>query len=75
VNRRAYWSDPIWRGLRVVTIVTATVTIALLIAYLMVGKSWLTALVAAVIANIGFNVALVIRTLVVRSRHRHSRES
>jgi hypothetical protein len=74
VNFRAYWSDPIWRGLRVVTIVTATVTIVLLIVYLVVGKSWLVPLGAAVIANVGLNVALVIRSLVVRSRLRRSRE-
>jgi hypothetical protein len=75
VNFRAYWSDPIWRGLRVVTIVTATATIALLIVYLVVGKTWLVPLAAAVIANVALNAALVIRSLVVRSRLRHSRES
>jgi hypothetical protein len=75
VNFREYWSDPIWRGLRVVTIVTATATIAILIVYLVVGKSWQVPLAVAVIANVGLNVALVIRSLVVRSRRHHSHES
>jgi hypothetical protein len=72
MNFRAYWSDPLWRGLRVVTIVTATATIAILIVYLVVGRSWLDALAGAVIANVGLNVALVIRTLVVRAKRRRS---
>jgi hypothetical protein len=75
VNFRGYWSDPIWRGLRVVTIVTATSTVAILIVYLVVGKSWLVPLVAAVIANVGLNLALVIRSLIVRARLRHPPES
>jgi hypothetical protein len=70
VNFRGYWSDPIWRGLRVVTFVTATFTIAILIMYLVVGKSWLVPLVSAVIANVGLNLALVIRSLIVRARLR-----
>jgi hypothetical protein len=72
MNFRAYWSDPLWRGLRVITIVTATATIAILIVYVVVGRSWLDALAAAVIANVGLNVALVIRTLVVRAKRRRS---
>jgi hypothetical protein len=74
VNFRAYWSDPLWRGLRVITIVTATATVAILIVYLVVGKSWLDALVAAVIANVGLNLALVIRSLIVRAKLRRTRE-
>ncbi len=70
MNFRAYWSDPLWRGLRVITIVTAAATIVILIVYLVIGKSWLDALAAAVIANVGLNVALVIRTLVVRANRR-----
>jgi hypothetical protein len=75
VNFRAYWSDPIWRGLRVVTIVTATAAIAVLLVYLVVGNSWLVPLAVAVIANVGLNVALVIRTLIVRAQRRRSHES
>jgi hypothetical protein len=74
VNFRAYWSDPLWRGLRVITIVTATATVAILIVYLVVGKSWLDALVTAVIANVGLNLALVIRSLIVRAKLRRTRE-
>lgn len=74
MNFRAYWSDPLWRGLRVITIVTATATVAILIVYLVVGKSWLDALVAAVIANVGLNLALVIRSLIVRAKLRRTRE-
>jgi uncharacterized membrane-anchored protein len=72
VNFRAYWSDPLWRGLRVITIVTASATIVLLIGYLVEGKSWLVPLVAAVIANVGLNLAFVIRSLIVRARLRRS---
>lgn len=75
MNFRAYWSDPMWRGLRVITIVTATATIAILVVYLVVGKSWLDALIAAVIANVGLNIALVIRSLVVRAKLRRPPES
>jgi hypothetical protein len=75
VNFRAYWSDPIWRGLRVITIVTASATIVILIGYLVAGKSWLVPLVAAVVANVGLNVALVIRSLIVRAKLRRSPES
>jgi hypothetical protein len=72
---RAYWSDPLWRGLRVVTIVTATATIVVLIGYLVGGKSWLVPLVAMVIANGGLNIALVIRSLIVRTGLRRSSDS
>jgi hypothetical protein len=72
VNFRAYWSDPWWRGLRVITIVTASATIVLLIGFLVEGKSWLVPLVAAVIANVGLNLAFVIRSLIVRTRLRRS---
>ena len=75
MNFRLYWSDPLWRGLRVVTIVTATATIVILIGYFAVGKSWLDALIAVVIANVALNIALVIRSLIVRTRLRRSRES
>jgi hypothetical protein len=75
VNFRAYWSDPLWRGLRVVTIVTATCTIVILVVYLFVGKPWLVPLAAAVIANVGLNLALVIRSLIVRARLRRPPES
>lgn len=75
MNFRAYWSDPLWRGLRVVTIVTATSTIVILVVYLIVGKPWLVPLAAAVIANVGLNLALVIRSLIVRARLRRPPES
>jgi hypothetical protein len=74
VNFRAYWSDPVWRGLRVITIVTATATIAILIVYLLVGKSWLNVLAVAVIVNVGLNLALVIRSLMVRAKLRRPPE-
>jgi uncharacterized membrane-anchored protein len=75
MNFRAYWSDPLWRALRVITIVTATATIVLLIGYLVGGRSWLGALIAAVIANVVVNLAFVIRSLVVRSRLRRKPHS
>jgi hypothetical protein len=75
MNFRSYWSDPLWRGLRVVTIVTAVATITVLIGYVVAGKSWLDALIAMVITNVGLNIALVIRSLIVRARLRRSHEN
>jgi hypothetical protein len=69
---RLYWFDPMWRGLRIVTLVTATATIVILVAYLAGEKSWLVALTVAVVANVGFNLALVIRSLIVRAKKRNS---
>jgi hypothetical protein len=63
----SFWSDPVWRGLRVVSFVTASATIVILIIYLSGAKSWLTALVTAVIVNIGIMLAVVIRTAALRS--------
>lgn len=71
----AYWSVPIWRGLRVSTIVTATATVAVLIVYLVAGRSWLVRLAGAVITNVGLNVALMIRSLIVRVRLHRPPES
>ena len=67
VNPWSFWSDPVWRGLRVVSFVTASATIVILIVYLSGAKSWLTALVAAVVVNIGIMLAVVIRTAILRS--------
>jgi hypothetical protein len=75
LNFRAFWSDPLWRALRVITIVTATATIAILIVYLVVGKSWLDALAGAVIANVALNIVLVVRSLIVRARLQRSSEN
>jgi hypothetical protein len=42
--------------------------------YLLVGKSWLNVLAVAVIVNVGLNLALVIRSLMVRAKLRRPPE-
>ena len=63
-----YWSDPTWRMLRITTIVTASSTLVILAAYFLVSRSLLYPLAAAVVINIVANLALVVSTLIVRTR-------
>jgi hypothetical protein len=67
VNPWSFWSDPVWRGLRVISFITATATIVILIVYISGSKSWLVPLAVAVVANIGVMIAVVIRTLILKS--------
>jgi hypothetical protein len=62
-----FWSDPTWRGLRVVSVITASATIVILIVYLSGTSSWRVALITAVLVNIGVMLAVVIRTAILRS--------
>lgn len=67
----SFWSDPIWRGLRSVSFVTATATVVILVIYLSGARSWRVALIASVVANIGVMLAVVIRTFVLKSHRSH----
>lgn len=68
----SFWSDPVWRGLRIVSFVTATATLVILAIYLLGATSWRVPLIAAVVANIGVVVAVVIRTIILNAKMRHS---
>ncbi len=71
----SFWSDPIWKGLRIISLISASVTLIVVIVYLSGVHSWRVTLVAVVATNFGIFVALVIRTLILRSKSRHARES
>jgi hypothetical protein len=47
----------------------------LLAVYLSAGQSWLVAFESAVVTNVAIMVALVVRTLVLQSKLRHSSKS
>jgi hypothetical protein len=64
----SFWSDPAWRGLRVLSFITASATIVILIVYLSGTTSWRVALITSVLTNIGVMLAVVIRTAILRSR-------
>ena len=76
MNLRSFWSDPLWRGLRIVSFVTAAVTLILLAIVLLGATSWRVALATAVVTNIAVAVAVVIRTFaVLHAKSRHSPNS
>jgi hypothetical protein len=72
---RRYWSDPLWKFLRIATFCTVAATLVILVVYLSGTKSWLDALSVAVIVNIVLNLALVIRTIMVRNAQRDRSDS
>lgn len=70
MNIRSFWSDPVWKGLRVVSFVTVTVTLVILVVYFSGVNSWRVPLEIAVLTNFAVFVALVIRTLILRAKVR-----
>jgi hypothetical protein len=68
VNIRSYWSDPLWKGLRIISFVTVTVTLVILITYFSGVSSWRVPLEIAIIVNIAVFVVLVARSLVLSSK-------
>jgi hypothetical protein len=70
VSVLSFWSDPVWRGLRVVSFVTVTVTLVILVVYFSGANSWQFPLEVAVVTNFAVFVALVIRTLILRAKTR-----
>ena len=72
---RSFWSDPIWKGLRIVSFVSVSATLLLLALYLAAGHSWLVAFQSAVLTNVAIMVALVVRTFVLSAKLRHSSKS
>ena len=75
MNAVSFWSDPVWRGLRVVSFVTAAATLVILAIYLSGASSWRVALIAAVAANVGVMVAVVIRTFILKAKLRSGTKS
>lgn len=67
---RSFWSDPVWKGLRVISFVTATVTLVILVVYFSGANSWRFPLEVAIVINFGVFVALMIRTLILRAKAR-----
>jgi len=71
----SFWSDPIWKGLRIVSFISAATTLTFLGIYLSGTHSRLVPLEAAVATNIGIFAALIIRTFVLRSKLRRTPKS
>ena len=63
---RSFWFDPVWRGLRIISLASATITLVILVVYFSGASSWLFALEVAVLTNLAVFVALMIRTLIFR---------
>jgi hypothetical protein len=61
--------------MRVVSFVSAALTLTCVVVYLSGHHSWRAALIAAVVANFGIFTALVIRTLILRERTRATPKS
>jgi hypothetical protein len=77
VHVRAWslWSDPIWKGLRIVSFISAGATLTVLTVYLAGARSWLVLLETAVATNVAIMVALVIRTFVLHAKYRRAPKS
>jgi hypothetical protein len=65
------FSDPMWRGLRSVSLISGAATIILLAVVLSGAPSWRFALMVSVLTNIAVVVAVLIRTLELRAKLRH----
>ena len=75
VSVLSFWSDPIWKGLRIVSFVSATVTVTLIIVFFSGHRSWRVPLETAVVVNIAIFAALVVRSFIVRAKLRQEAES
>jgi hypothetical protein len=64
----SFWTDPVWKGLRIVSFVSATVTLVILVAYFSGVSSWRVPLEVAILTNLAVFVALLTRTFIVRAR-------
>lgn len=64
----SFWSDPVWKGLRLVSFVTVTATLVILVVYFSGESSWRVALEVAILTNLAVFVALVIRTIILRAK-------
>lgn len=71
----SFWSDPVWKGMRIVSFVSAAFTLTCVAVLLSGHPAWRVALIAAVVANVGVFTALVVRTLKLRSNLREAPKS
>ncbi len=70
-----FWSDPIWKGMRIVSLASASITLITLIVFVSGVHSWRIELITAVVTNFCVFAALVIRTLILKSKTRHTPDS
>ncbi len=68
----SFWSDPIWKGLRIVSFVSAALTLTFLTVYFSGVRSWRVPLDAAILTNIAVFAALVTRSVILRAKLRHA---
>lgn len=68
MNIRSFWTDPVWKGLRIVSFTTVTITLIILVVYFSGATSWRFALEVAILTNLAVFVALMIRTLILRAK-------
>ena len=68
----SFWSDPIWKGLRIVSFISVAVTLILLAVYFSGVRSSRVALDTAIVTNIAIFAALVIRSFILRAKLRHT---
>jgi hypothetical protein len=68
VKPRTYWSDPVWRTLRITSFVTGAAVLILLAAVLSGASSWHIPLEVAVVANIVVVVLVLLRLYELRHR-------
>jgi sugar phosphate permease len=68
VSVLSFWSDPVWKGLRIVSFATVTITLVILVVYFSGASSWRLPLEVAILTNIGVFIALMIRTLILRAK-------
>jgi len=69
----SYWSDPAWRTLRIMSFVTASITLIILGVVLAGASVWRGPLVGAVVANVVVMALLVRRTVVLRREREKGR--
>lgn len=67
MNIRSFWTDPVWKGLRIVSFATVAITLVILVVYFSGASSWRLALEIAILTNLGVFVALMIRTFILRA--------
>jgi hypothetical protein len=72
VSVLSFWPDPIWKGLRIVSFVSATVTVTLLVVFFTGHRSWRVPLDTAIATNIAIFVALVTRSFILRAKLRQA---
>ena len=68
----SFWSDPIWKGLRIVSFASAAATLIILAVVISGGRSWRVALDTSVVTNIAVFAALVVRSFIFRAKLRHT---